>query len=364
MPRQVPAHVNFRLSLRSRVDTWPKAAPELSSTTIAARSSGIPDRWDSRAHGGDRRTVPGCPRCAADPRWVRSEDFQRVLPTNPRFALVRPVLLTHRFWRTLTGGDPQAVAQTRVISERDGRVFAFRIAGVLPQGFVFPLEIDGGVPDLLTPIVRNSGLEARREFHLVFRVPPLIDMAGVRVASGSGDGGPGRSAGTRRLGHIASRGPSPRHRSTGLRSRHWVIGSVRSNNRLRAFCSGQRSACSRSHASTPPVSPRRGTFSARAKLLLCRALGASIWDLGTLLLVEGSVLAGLSAAAAFALARPVLFQTLLVLPESMVFGEWPAITGRAAMATVLLALLSVLAVSSWPLALASRFGAAGAGRRF
>ena len=88
-------------------------------------------------------------------------------------------------------------------------MFAFRIAGVLPQGFVFPLEIDGGAPDLLTPIVRNPGLETRREFHLVFRVPPSIDMAGVRVASGSDDGGPGRDAGTRRLGHIASRGPSP-----------------------------------------------------------------------------------------------------------------------------------------------------------
>ena len=344
------------------IDTWARVAPELSSTTIAAQSVEFPiDGIRARMAAIDGRFL--------DVLGVRPilggfapEDFQRV-PDESEVRLVRPVLLTHRFWRTLTGGDPQAVGQTRVISERGGRVFAFRIAGVLPQGFVFPLEIDGGAPDLLTPIVRNPGLETRREFHLVFRVPPSIDMAGLRsrldrttvdLAVTQAPGGLGTS-------HREARAQAPFDRVTLEALGDWVGAQQRSSSRFLFWTALGLLAVACLNAAGLAAARN---LQRQGQLLLCRALGASVWDLGTLLLVEGCVLAGLSAAAAFALARPLLLQTLLVLPESMVFGEWPAITGRAAIATVLLALLSVLGVSSWPLVLASRFGSAGAGRPF
>ena len=67
-------------------------------------------------------------------------------PANPTFDWSVLCCSRHGLWRTLTGGDTKAVGQTRVISERGGKVFAFRIAGVLPESFVFPLEMEDPLP--------------------------------------------------------------------------------------------------------------------------------------------------------------------------------------------------------------------------
>jgi hypothetical protein len=100
----------------------------------------------------------------------------------------------------------------------------------------------------------------------------------------------------------------------------------------------------------------------RSQLLLCRALGARVWDIAQLHLVEIGVLASGAALLSFLIGNGLLAVILGVLPESMQFGGPPAISWRTIIVASLLTLVSVLLVSIWPLFVASRFGSSTIGR--
>ena len=253
------------------------------------------------------------------------------------------------------GGRSHAVGQTRVISERGGRVFAFRIAGVLPEGFVFPLEMEGGQPDLLTPIVSASGVSSRREFHLVVRVASTVDLASVRARldRATADLAKSKAPADPRASHAEAQVQSPFDR-VGLEPlSEWTAVRHRTSSRFLFWTALGLLAVACLNAA--------GLAAARnverqGQLLVCRALGASIGDLARLQLVEIGTLAGVAAALAFALARVVLVQVLAVLPESMVFGAPPTIAGRAALATFFSRDAACWRFRSGRCSVASRFG--------
>lgn len=61
-----------------------------------------------------------------------------------------PALVTWTFWQTRFGGDPAAIGRSLVDDTGQG----VRIAGVLPQDFVFPFP--STAPELLTPLVDTT----------------------------------------------------------------------------------------------------------------------------------------------------------------------------------------------------------------
>lgn len=71
-------------------------------------------------------------------------DFQPMPPQK-----IQPAVVTYRFWRQRFGGDPAAIG--RVLADDTGS--GIRVAGVLPESFVFPFA--GGAaftPEVLTPL--------------------------------------------------------------------------------------------------------------------------------------------------------------------------------------------------------------------
>ena len=290
-----------------------------------------------------------------------AEDFDRVAGESD-VRLVRPVLLGHGLWRTLTGGDTKAVGQTRVISERGGKVFAFRIAGVLPESFVFPLEMEGGEPDLITPTLRNAGLEMRRDSHVVLRVPQTVDIARLRARLDGAAALVAKSAPAAPHGAPVGEGrvQAPFDRLSLDPLRDWLGVRQRDSSHF-LFWSALGLllvACFNGAALAAARNMER-----RGQLLLCRALGASMGELAKLQLVEVGVLAVTAAALSFVLAKALLVETIELLPDAMVLGAGPSIAGRALIATILFTFLSVLVVSTWPLFVASRFGLPALGRR-
>jgi predicted permease len=336
------------------------AVPELVPTVIGARAIEYPI-------DGVSATMASVDSAFLDVLGVRpifggftAADFERRADES-ELRQTRPVLLSHRAWQALTGGDPHATGQTRVISERSGRVFAFRIAGVLPEDFLFPLELEGGQPDLVTPIVRNAGLDTRREFQVVFRVAPGVDMAAVRarlngaasVLSSSPPAGPHAS-------HTAQARAQLAFDRVSLEPlREWIGVRHRASSQFLFWSALGLLAVACFNAAGLAAARN---IERRNQLLLCRALGASVGDLARLHLVEVGALAVTAAALSVVLAQALLVQTLAVLPESMLLGAPPSIAGRAVLATVLLLFVSVLAVSIWPLFVASRFGLPTLGR--
>ncbi|MGQ0626988.1 MAG: ABC transporter permease, partial [Phycisphaerales bacterium] len=160
------------------VEAWVGAVPEIRHGVVDAHLEEFP--------------IDGIPASLAriDERFLEvlgvrpllggftAEDF--LGDGDPERGANRPVLLSHRLWRDWTGGDPHVVGRTWLVSQRRGRPYSIRIAGVLGPDFVFPADT-GGQPDLLAPLGRLDPLDPRRRFILLFRLEPTVDAARVRA---------------------------------------------------------------------------------------------------------------------------------------------------------------------------------------
>jgi putative ABC transport system permease protein len=343
------------------IEAWMKAVPEVTSTTISAELVAYPlDGLSTTMAMVDRRFF--------DVLGIRlplggfsEEDYDSIAGEFDTHS-VRPVLVSHRLWRSAMGGDPHVLGETRVISERGGRLFAFRIAGVLPRGFVFPVEFQGRPPDFLTPIARRSGLETKRELHLVARVPPSISMASVneRLSTATSDLARSPLPPDPHAAHGEAEVRAPFNRVALAPLDDWLGGRQRVSARLLFYTAIGLLLLACFNAGSLAAARNRER---REQLLLCRALGASIGDLAKLHFVEIGVLTTVAGTLALLAAKPALVGTLALLPESMVFGEPPSLDVRVVAGSVLLAVVSALLVVAWPLYLASRVGLPVLGRR-
>jgi predicted permease len=334
------------------IERWVTAVSELPSTTIGARLEDFPV-------DGIAASLATVDAGFFDVLGVQPllggfspEDFDEGSDEAARTAN-RPVIVSHRLWRTWLGEDRQALGRTWTVSERRGRVFSVRIAGVLPANFVFPLDPGGESPDLIAPLGRLSRLGTRRAYYVLFRVGSHVDAAGVM----------GRlDAATKDVSRLQL--PSDQHGSHGEQKLLAPFDRVTLQPVNRLVASRQRSsfallfvaalgllllACFNTAGLIMARSIER-----RNQLSTCRALGATGWHLAGLQLAETAALVGAATLLGLILAQPLLAQTLAVLPESMRVGETPAINTRAACAAILFAVAAILAVAAWPVFVITR----------
>jgi hypothetical protein len=99
-----------------------------------------------------------------------STDFEWTPATSPT-ETVWPVLISYRLWVQQFGGSPEVLGAVVRVSEREGRAFGYRVAGVLAQGFTYPLLGSTPQPDLIAPFPRLLRRGSNRQLALVVRVP-------------------------------------------------------------------------------------------------------------------------------------------------------------------------------------------------
>jgi len=91
---------------------------------------------------------------------------------------IRPLLVSHRYWQQVLGGDPGVIGRTVDRWERDGITWGERIAGVLPRDFVFPVDPEEPQPELVSPMPRRPGLNV--DYQVVLRLRQSADLPRVR----------------------------------------------------------------------------------------------------------------------------------------------------------------------------------------
>jgi putative ABC transport system permease protein len=334
------------------IEGWTSAIPELAWTAVGAEVTHYP--WDGVAYR----------MATVDERFFQvlgirpplggfvQADFDRTSGGG------RPVVISHRLWRRALDGDPDVVGRTLVVSEREDRVFGFRIAGVLPADFVYPIDSGDQQPDFLTPITREERARNARAFHLILRLPASADsssvrdrlatatgdLAGLKVPESSHGDGPSRPNFDRvtlnPIGLYLARRVRPAFRLT------FVAASVL----LLAACLNVAAL-----AAVRTVGRQR-------ELLVRRALGATRWELAKVHLVEVGVLATVAGGMAWLAARPLLNWTQSLFPAALTLVKSPALDRRAMAASAVFTLTSVAVVALWPLLTAVRLEAGSPGR--
>src|SRR5687767_5697176 len=163
-PQAQPPAVSWR-----DIRAWQEGSPGLAITVIRnsppASEAAIDERFFDVT--GTRPLFGGF--SPADFEW-----FNEAERTGQR---IRPVLLTYRHWRNEFGGDPEAVGRTVIQTNRERFVAGIRIAGVLPEDFVFPLDVGAAQPEMISPLARGFRDSATREVHVIARVGQPEDAA-------------------------------------------------------------------------------------------------------------------------------------------------------------------------------------------
>ena len=279
------------------------------------------------------------------------DDFGWLEASETSGKRIRPLLIPYRRWVDEYGADPAAVGRTVITTDRPGFTAGYRIAGVLPPDFVFPIDLGGEPPTEVGPLRRFEPSDPVRSFQVVARVAST-------TAIGIAD----------RL-TVATRGrPEPRPE-----------GHVPAEVRQYAPFDRVRLVPLEGHLARH-VRPAFGLVFAGASVLLLlacvnvaglvaarsverqrdlavrRALGADTWTLIRELFLEVLMLVGVATAFALLAAKPLLVWTLDMLPESVPLLKAPAVDGRVFAVAALITLVTAISVASWPARLATRVG--------
>lgn len=338
-PRLEASAVSFH-----HATVWREAAPELAFTLISHDQrtgvASIDERFFEVV--GLRPVLGGF--------TVADFDWQETSMTSGTW--IRPKLISHERWLREYGGDPSVIGRTFIHTDRPGFTSGFRLAGVLPPDFVFPLDVAGRTPTELLPLPRSDRSSPVRRLHVIARV-------------GSGDV---RSI-TDRFTVALRAHPEPR--PTG----HYPA-------EVRQYTPFDRVRLTAlNHHLARHVRPAFGLVFAGAGVLLLlacvnvaglvaarnverqrdfavrRALGADTWTLVRGLFLEVLMLVAVATAVALLVAKPMLLWTLDMLPDSVPLLKAPAIDGRVFAAAALITLVTAIAVASWPARLATKVGA-------
>jgi predicted permease len=333
---------------RRDVNAWKHASPDLAITVIGntsrSRGASIDDHFFEIT--GTRPLFGGF--SAADFEWAGTAER-----TGQR---ITPVLLTYRYWLKEFGGDPGVVGRTIIRTKREAFVSGIRIAGVLPDGFVFPLDVGEPQPDMLTPLPRDRHESSARELHVIARVArtgePIVVAERLRAASRS-----------------LPEAPPPRGHSPGALLQRVPFDEVQLIPLVDHLARHERPAFVLVLAASGVllllacvnvaglVAARN--IERRRDLAIRTALGATPWALTRALLAELALPAFVAAGLALLVAKPLLVWTVNLLPPTVILLKDPAIDHRVFVAALLLTLATCALVAVWPARLAARLGTTG-----
>ena len=289
------------------------------------------------------------------------EDFERE-------SRIRPVIIRYDLWQRRFHGDPNIVGRSVEI-DRFAHV-GFRVAGVMPPGFVFPT--DAADVKFLIPFVEETNTRddprQRSLAEVIARATPGVTANAMqgRVEAGMtttaaffpprGAKPSGWSdAGWRRQGPYDRAHVQPLTDSVGARSRPLFrvvfvavvvlvgIGAVNVSGLMVAR-----------------------TLDRRREIGVRRALGASSLVIARLLLIESFVLVAAGAVAGLAMTPWLLHVSQSLLPDEIVLFKTPAVDGRVTMFVLVCIVAIAIPVALWPIRRAMRSvevpGHADAGR--
>ena len=275
--------------------------------------------------------------------------------------VVRPVVITYELWQSRFHGEPNVIGQTYIGDPTSGR--GFRVAGVMPRGFVFPSAVAVSFiapyvpsPDVLSDPTRRTIGET------IARLPQGMSIAALRARVEAG------------MAATAAAFPT-RQKPPGFSDRGWrmqgpfdhadvlpLASELGSTERplFRAIFLAALVLLALGGLNVSGLMAARGLDRAR-ELGLRRALGATGLRIARLVFLEALVPIAVGAAIGLPLAVPLLHVGLRLLPEDLCCSShrWrPTIDARVVMFVVLSAILLAMPTTIWPIRRALRTGAA------
>jgi predicted permease len=265
-----------------------------------------------------------------------AEDFDDAV------SLISPRIITDEIFRSEFGGDPGAIGRVVILDPSSG--YGYRVAGVMPPGFVFPADRFS-----VGYITAHAGGWRAATFHqVVARLPAAMTAAELQtrvLAAATARNAERASITTTRQAAlpIDRVDVEPLGRAVGAASRPLFAALLLGAGLLVTIAALNASSLMAARS----VDRRR-------ELAVRRALGATPFDIGRLLLVEAWLLVGAGAAIGLLIAAPLLRITAALLPGELALFRTPAIDGRVAAFGVAAAAALAGVVAIWPLRLASR----------
>jgi putative ABC transport system permease protein len=324
----------------SDVAAWREALPDLPITAMFTDLSFGTRSVDERFFDviGVRPLVGG----------FQPDDFSwmtRISNSDREF--FAPVLITHGRWRTKHGADPSIVNQQVVGFNRDGRRSGVLVRGVLPDDFVFPLDLAEPPPDMVVPVQATWVLpqDPNRTLQAIIRLPDDVNTAAVEqrllVATTRAAGlRPPRGANAHNAAlerpfdrvHLV---PLTTHTGGSSRVALGLLAGAAALLVLLASVSITGLTAARVMAS-------------RQEFTLRRALGATGWQVIRLVLSEVFLLVVGAAGVALLAAPTLLTWTLSLLPSTLTLLKTPAIDLRVLGGVGLMSLVCLCLVAVWP----------------
>ncbi len=275
--------------------------------------------------------------------------------------VVRPVVITYELWQSRFHGEPNVIGQTYIgdPTSRGG----FRVAGVMPRGFVFPsaVAVSFIAPYVPSPDVLSD--PTRRTIHAtIARLPQGMSIAALHARVEAG------------MAATAAAFPT-RQKPAGFSDRGWrmegpfdqadvlpLASALGSTERplFRAIFLAALVLLAIGGLNVSGLMAARGLDRAR-ELSLRRALGATGTRIARLVFLEALVPITVGAMVGLFLAAPLLHLSLRFLPENLVVLKpqtTPAIDLRVVMFVVLSAFTLALPTTIWPIRRALGTGAA------
>ena len=260
--------------------------------------------------------------------------------TDADFADESAVLISYGVWQSKLGGRPDVIGQALPTADSLVRGRTYRVAGVLPRGFLFPWF--GQSPEILLPLVVSSAEQndlRARGFTGIVRLPsdrPLSDAQARMDAAAAAekidwvprpnDGSPVFDhANLERLDYQMSRLQRPTFRlAFGAAGVLMLLGCLNISGLMASR-----------------ALDRRQDISVR------RALGGRAADIARLLLMENAIVVAAGAALGVLLSTPLMRLTLLLLPDWGLL-KTPAIDVRVIVFAALVGVIAVVIASAWP----------------
>jgi putative ABC transport system permease protein len=339
---------------------WQAAAPDAAITGFQAA------RWQGMGEGVNEALFG---MALVQPNFfdtigVRPLVGRLVASDFDRDEVVRPVVITYELWQSRFHGEPNVIGQTYIGDPTSGG--GFRVAGVMPRGFVFPSAVPVSFiapyvpsPDVLSdPTRRTIG-------RTIARLPQGMSIAALRARVEAG------------MAATAAAFPT-RQKPAGFSDRGWrmqgpfdqadvlpLASELGSTERplFRAIFLAALVLLAIGGLNVSGLMAARGLDRAR-ELGLRRALGATGLRIARLVFLEALVPIAVGAAIGLTLAVPLLQVGLRLLPEDLVLLKpqvVPTIDARVVLFVVLSAILLAIPTTIWPIRRALRTGAAPLG---
>lgn len=302
------------------LSAWVQAAPQVAFTGFRHHSRTIADIQPNFFEVMGVRPALG---------GFAPEDFEGT-------PLITPRILSDEIFRSQFGADPSAIGRVVILDPTTGS--GYRVAGVMPRGFVFP--VDRFSIDHLAPFGNGP---FRTFSQIIARVPPSVtprELEARVVAAGttwdasrqSRDGSPNVPIDQVKV--------EPLGRALGAASRPLFLALLVAAVLLVGIAALNASSLMAARS----VDRRR-------ELAVRRALGASSLDIAQLLITEAGLLVGTGAALGLVIAAPLLQFASGLLPEDLTLFRTTTIDGRVAAFSVAATVVLTCVVAIWPLRL-------------